>query len=84
MESASGRSTTVTSWRAPPASRSPARYPLRGDEVKVVVSGNVDGTRNHLFLGILRVIASKESFCQTAENNRTLPGQPFAPLAGKS
>jgi SAM-dependent methyltransferase len=48
---------------------------LRGDEVKVVVSGNVDGKPwNHLFRGILKGDRIEgELLVSDGENNRTLP-----------
>lgn len=48
---------------------------LRGDEVKVVVSGNVGGKPwNHLFRGILKGDRIEgELLVSDGENNRTLP-----------
>jgi SAM-dependent methyltransferase len=48
---------------------------LRGDEVKVVVSGNVDGKPwNHLFRGILKGDRIEgDLLVSDGENNRTLP-----------
>jgi SAM-dependent methyltransferase len=48
---------------------------LRGDEVKVVASGNVDGRPwNHLFRGILKGDRIEgELLVSDGENNRTLP-----------
>ncbi|HEV8094971.1 MAG TPA: class I SAM-dependent methyltransferase [Burkholderiales bacterium] len=48
---------------------------LRGDEVKVVASGNVDGKPwNHLFRGILKGDRIEgELLVSDGENNRTLP-----------
>ena len=48
---------------------------LRGDEVKVVVSGNIDGKPwNHLFRGILKGDRIEgELVVSDGENNRTIP-----------